>query len=119
MRGMHWQAEPHAEAKLVRCTRGAMFEVIIDLRPDAPTYCQWFGIALAADDHRMLYVPRGVAHGFQTLEDRTEVFYQMSHAYSPQNARGVRWNDPLFAITWPLAVTSVSERDQSYADFQK
>jgi dTDP-4-dehydrorhamnose 3,5-epimerase len=96
-----------------------MFDVIIDLRPEAPTYCQWFGIALTADEYTMLYVPQGVAHGFQTLEDHTEVFYQMSQPYSPESARGVRWNDPLFAIKWPLAVTSISERDQSYPDFQK
>jgi dTDP-4-dehydrorhamnose 3,5-epimerase len=119
LRGMHWQDEPHAEAKLVRCTRGAMYDVIVDLRAEAPTYCQWCGIVLTAESYRMLYVPRGVAHGFQTLEDDTEVFYQMSHRYSPESARGVRWNDPVFAIKWPLAVTSISERDQSYPDFRK
>jgi dTDP-4-dehydrorhamnose 3,5-epimerase len=119
LRGMHYQEEPHAEAKLVRCTRGALFDVIIDLRPDSSTYCQWVATTLAADNYRMLYVPRGYAHGFQTLEDHTEVFYQMSHPYSAQNARGVRWNDPLFLIKWPLPVTSISERDQSYADFVK
>lgn len=119
LRGMHFQEQPHAEAKLVRCTRGEIFDVIIDLRPESPTYCQWFGTALTADNYRMLYVPRGFAHGFQTLEDHTEVFYQMSHPYSAQNARGVRWNDPLFPIKWPLAVTRISEKDRSYSDFQK
>ena len=119
LRGMHYQEEPHAEAKLVRCTRGALFDVIIDLRPDSSTYCQWAATTLTADNYRMLYVPRGCAHGFQTLEDHTEVFYQMSQPYSAHNARGVRWNDPLFLIKWPLPVTSISERDQSYADFVK
>ena len=119
LRGMHYQEQPHAEAKLIRCTRGALFDVIIDLRPDSPTYCEWVETALSADNYRMLYVPRGFAHGFQTLEDHTEVFYQMSHPYSAHNARGVRWNDPLFPIKWPLPVTSISEKDQSYADFLK
>jgi len=119
VRGMHYQEPPHAEAKLVRCTRGAMFDVIIDLRPASPTYCQWLVSSLTAANYRMLYVPRGFAHGFQTLEDHTEVFYQMSHPYSGQGASGVRWNDPLFPIPWPLPVTSISERDQSYPDFEK
>jgi len=119
LRGMHLQEPPNAEAKLVRCTRGALFDVIIDLRPEAPTYCQWFGIDLTADNYSMLYVPRGCAHGFQTLEDHTEVCYQMSRAYSAQGARGVRWDDPLFLIKWPLPVTSISERDQSYPEFHK
>jgi dTDP-4-dehydrorhamnose 3,5-epimerase len=119
LRGMHYQEQPHAEAKLVRCTRGAIFDVIIDLRPESPTSRQWFGTALTAENYRMLYVPRGFAHGFQTLEDHSEVFYQMSHPFSAPNARGVRWNDALFAIKWPLAVTSISEKDQSYPDFQK
>jgi dTDP-4-dehydrorhamnose 3,5-epimerase len=119
VRGMHYQEQPHAEAKLVRCTRGALFDVIIDVRPESPTYCKWVATRLTADNYRMLYVPRGCAHGFQTLEDRSEVFYQMSDAYSPQHARGVRWDDPLFSIKWPLPVTSISEKDRSYADFLK
>ena len=119
LRGMHFQDLPHAEAKLVRCTRGAIRDVIIDLRPESATFCQWSGVDLTADNYRMLYVPRGFAHGFQTLEDHAEVFYQMSHPYSARDARGVRWNDPLFAISWPVAVTTISERDRSYPDFQK
>jgi dTDP-4-dehydrorhamnose 3,5-epimerase len=119
VRGMHYQEQPHAEAKLVRCTRGALFDVIIDVRPESPTYCKWVATSLTADNYRMLYVPRGCAHGFQTLEDHSEVFYQVSHPYSPQHARGVRWDDPLFSIQWPLPVTSISEKDRSYADFLK
>lgn len=118
LRGMHFQCPPHAEARLVRCTRGAIHDVILDLRPESATFCRWSGVDLTAENYRMVYVPRGFAHGFQTLEDHAEVFYQMSRPYSAGDARGVRWNDPLFAIKWPLAVTSISERDRSYRDFQ-
>jgi len=117
VRGMHYQAAPHAEAKLVRCTSGALYDVIIDLRPDAPTFMQHFGIVLSAAQHTMLYVPEGFAHGFQTLEPNTEVFYQMSTFYAPEAARGVRWNDPAFAIRWPLTDVTIGERDRTYPDF--
>ncbi len=117
LRGMHYQVAPYAEAKLVRCTRGAIYDVIIDLRPDSPTFTQWIAVELTADNHRMLYIPEQFAHGFQTLEDNTEVFYQMSEFYAPECARGVRWNDPAFAIAWPPAERIISERDRHYPDF--
>lgn len=118
LRGMHYQAAPHAEAKLVRCTRGAIHDVIIDLRPDSETYKQHVAVLLDADHHKMLYIPEGFAHGFQTLEDDTEVFYQMSAVYSPEAARGVRWDDPLFSIDWPQAeCRHMSDRDRSWPDF--
>ena len=118
LRGMHYQVAPHEEAKLVRCTRGAIYDVIVDLRPDSPTFKQWVAVELTADNHRMLYIPEGFAHGFQTLEDNTEVFYQMSELYHPESARGVRWDDPVFGIEWPkIHHRIVSEIDQGYADF--
>ena len=117
LRGMHYQAQPHEEAKLVRCTKGAIYDVIIDLRLDSPTFKYWAAVELTADNHRMLYVPEGFAHGFQTLEDCTEVFYQMSEFYTPAYARGVRWDDLAFSIQWPLTERIISERDQSYPDF--
>lgn len=111
VRGMHYQSAPWHEAKLVRCTRGAIHDVVLDVRPQAPTYRQWVAVRLTADDRRMLYVPEGMAHGFQTLADDTEVFYQMSEAYQPHAQRGVRWNDPACAIEWPIAPAVVSARD--------
>ncbi len=117
LRGMHYQAQPHAEAKLVRCTRGAMYDVIIDLRADSPTFRQWAAVDLTADNHCLLYVPEGYAHGFQTLVDDTEVFYQMSEFYTPHHARGVRWDDPAFGIQWPPGDRIISQRDRSYPDF--
>jgi len=118
LRGMHWQDEPHPECKLVRVTRGSIFDVILDLRPGSPTYKQHFATELTADNHRQVYVPEGFAHGFQTLEDNTEVFYQMSAAYSPVFSRGVRWNDPAFGIPWPQAEQRImNERDAAYPDF--
>jgi dTDP-4-dehydrorhamnose 3,5-epimerase len=111
VRGMHYQAAPWREAKLVRCTRGAIHDVVLDVRPHAPTYRQWVAVPLSADDRRMVYVPEGMAHGFQTLADDTEVFYQMSEAHHPEAARGVRWDDPACAIEWPLAPVIVSPRD--------
>jgi dTDP-4-dehydrorhamnose 3,5-epimerase len=117
LRGMHYQDKPHEEAKLVRCTRGAIFDVIVDIRQDSPTCRQWVGVELTADNRRMLYVPEGFAHGFQTLEDDTEVFYQMAETYRPESARGIRWNDPALAIGWPLSATIVSARDAGYPDF--
>lgn len=117
LRGMHYQTAPFAEAKLVRCTQGAIYDVIIDLRPDSPTFTKAFAETLTASDHKMLYVPEGFAHGFLTLEDNSEVFYQMSEFYAPQHARGVRWNDPAFEIDWPVAEPIMANRDRNYPDF--
>jgi dTDP-4-dehydrorhamnose 3,5-epimerase len=120
LRGMHYQVEPHGEAKLVRCTRGAIYDVIVDLRPDSTTYRRWFGIELRAGGAASLFVPTGFAHGFQTLVDATDVHYQMSYHYVPEAARGVRWDDPGFAIEWPEPPPRgriVSERDAAYPDF--
>jgi dTDP-4-dehydrorhamnose 3,5-epimerase len=117
LRGMHYQTAPHEEAKLVRCTMGAIFDVIIDLRRQSPTFKKWVAVELNERNRRMLYVPEGFAHGFQTLEDDTEVFYQMSEFYAPEHARGVRWNDPAFQISWPGAEPVISASDQTYADF--
>ena len=114
LRGMHYQAAPMAEAKLVRCTRGAIYDVIIDLQPESPTYCEWLAEELNAENSKMIYIPEGFAHGFQTLEDDTEVFYQMSEFYSPEHARGVRWDDPIFGIEWHLNTKIISENDQNY-----
>lgn len=117
LRGMHYQLSPFEEAKLVRCTSGSIYDAIIDLRPDSPTFKKHVGLVLTAENHKMLYVPEGFAHGFLTLEDNTEVFYQMSEYYSPEHARGVRWDDSAFGICWPLVPTTVSERDRTCRDF--
>jgi dTDP-4-dehydrorhamnose 3,5-epimerase len=117
LRGMHYQVAPYAEAKLVRCTRGALYDVIIDLRPDSPTYMQWLGVELSAENYKMLYVPEGFAHGFQTLVDNTEVTYQVSQFYTPEAEGGVRYNDPAFGIEWPLEVQVISDKDQSWPDY--
>ena len=114
LRGIHYQVAPMAEAKLVRCTRGAFYDIIIDLRPESPTYCQWLAEELNAKNFKMIYIPEGFANGFQTLEDETEVFYQMSEFYSPEHARGVRWDDPVFGIEWPLNSKIISEKDKNY-----
>jgi dTDP-4-dehydrorhamnose 3,5-epimerase len=119
LRGMHYQAEPFAEAKLVRCTHGSVCDVMIDLRDGSSTFGQWVAIELSASNRRMLFVPEGVAHGFLTLEDRTELFYQISAPYSPAHVRGVRWNDPAFGITWPLEPVVMSARDRAYPDFRR
>jgi dTDP-4-dehydrorhamnose 3,5-epimerase len=118
LRGMHYQAAPSEEAKLVRCTMGAMYDVIIDLRPDSSTLKQWVAVDLSAVNRHMLYIPEGFAHGFLTLDNNTEIFYQMSEFYAPAHARGVRWNDPAFAIEWPIDVSVISEQDRSYPDFR-
>jgi dTDP-4-dehydrorhamnose 3,5-epimerase len=118
LRGMHYQVAPFAEAKLVRCTRGAIYDVIIDLRPGSPTFAQHIGETLTAGNFKMLYVPEDFAHGFQTLEDNSEIFYQMSEFYSPQCGRGVRYNDPSFGIKWPIANPIMIERDRNYPDFR-
>jgi dTDP-4-dehydrorhamnose 3,5-epimerase len=117
LRGMHYQVPPHEEAKLVRCTAGAIYDVAIDLRPSSPTFRQWLATELTAANRAMLYVPEGVAHGFQTLEDDVEVLYQMSNSYAPESARGVRCDDPAFGITWPLPVTAIAPRDRSWPSF--
>lgn len=117
LRGMHYMAQPFGEAKLVRCTAGAAYDVIIDLRPDSPTYKQHLGEVLSAANHKMLYVPEGFAHGFQTLEDETEIFYQMSRCYAPEHARGVRYNDPAFGIRWMIDDVVILDRDRDYPDF--
>lgn len=118
LRGMHFQAAPHAQAKLVRCTRGRVFDVLIDLRRGSPTYKQWFAQELTAENRLMLYIPEGCAHGFQTLEDETELFYQLSQSYAPASERGVRWNDPAFGITWPVTEGLImNDRDRGYPDF--
>jgi len=117
LRGMHFQEEPFAEAKLVRCTRGSVYDVIVDLRPDSSSFKQHIGIVLTGDNRKMLYVPEGFSHGFLTLEDNTEVFYQMSEFYAPDQARGFRWNDPAFGIGWPSEVQVISDQDRNYPDF--
>ncbi|HUA51672.1 MAG TPA: dTDP-4-dehydrorhamnose 3,5-epimerase [Candidatus Sulfotelmatobacter sp.] len=118
LRGMHFQAAPREEPKLVRCTHGAIHDVIVDLRRDSPTHCRWFAVELTQDNRRALYVPPGFAHGFQSLVDDTEILYQMAEPYAAELARGVRWNDPAFAIAWPIADPFMSERDASYADYR-
>jgi dTDP-4-dehydrorhamnose 3,5-epimerase len=118
LRGMHFQAPPREEAKLVRCTAGAVHDVIVDLRPGSATYCRWFAVELSAENRRALYVPEGFAHGFQTLTDDAEVLYNMSEFYDAALARGVRWNDPRFAIQWPLPDPVLSEPDRAYPDFK-
>ena len=117
LRGMHYQSAPHAEAKLVRCTMGKVYDVLLDLRPQSPSYKRWFGIELSAENRRAVYIPEEVAHGFLTLSDGCEVLYQMSEYYHPECAVGVRWNDPAFAIAWPEPVRQISPRDQGYPDF--
>jgi dTDP-4-dehydrorhamnose 3,5-epimerase len=117
LRGMHYQADPYAETKLVRCTRGAIYDVALDLRRDSPTFRQWVARELNAANRHMLYIPEGCAHGFLTLEHDTEVFYQISEFFEPGSARGVRWNDPAFGIAWPGEAAIMSERDRTYPDF--
>jgi dTDP-4-dehydrorhamnose 3,5-epimerase len=120
LRGMHFQAAPHGEPKLVRCIRGAVFDVAIDLRPESPTFCAWHGVRLDADDHRAFYIPPLFAHGFQTLTDDSEVLYQMGRPYVAEAARGVRFDDPVFGIEWPAVrgELTISEKDRSYPDFR-
>jgi dTDP-4-dehydrorhamnose 3,5-epimerase len=118
LRGMHFQVAPHQEVRLVRCTMGAIYDVIVDLRRDSSTYLQYVGEVLSAENRNMFYIPEGFAHGFITLEDHTEVFYQMSAFYYAEFAKGVRWNDPAFGIRWPAEVRVISERDRNYPDFR-
>ena len=117
LRGMHYQTSPYIETKLVRCTRGSVYDVIVDLRQDSSTYKQWLGVKLTSDNYRMLYVPKGFAHGYQTLEDNTELFYHVSEFYTPTAERGLLYNDPAFAISWPLEVQVISDKDKSWPDY--
>jgi len=121
LRGMHFQRAPHAQAKLVRCTMGAIYDVIVDLRAESPAFKQWIAVELTAENRRQLYLPEGFAHGFQTLRDETEVLYQMTEVFAPGEAGGVRWDDPAFGIVWPACVEgerTIIERDRQYADFK-
>lgn len=117
LRGLHYQADPHPEAKLVRCTQGSIYDVVVDLRPQSATFRQWVGLVLSAANRHMIYIPEGFAHGFLTLEDKTEILYQMSEFYHPELSRGVRWNDPAFEIVWPGKIEVISDRDKNYPDF--
>ena len=118
IRGMHYQAAPNGQAKLVRCTRGAVYDVAVDLRPDSPTYGEWVGVELTAENRRMLYLPGDCGHGFQTLVDETEVFYMVSSPYAPESGRGFRWDDPAFRIEWPETEERILvERDRNYPDY--
>ena len=118
LRGMHFQLPPHEEGKLVRCTSGAIYDVIIDLRRDSPTYCQWTQVELSRNNGRALYVPPGFAHGFQTLTDETDVSYQMTEFFVPGASAGVRWNDPAFGIDWPFGDPILSDKDANYPDYR-
>lgn len=117
-RGMHYQLPPYEQVKLVRCTRGSIYDVIIDLRRDSPTFKQWFALEMTSENHLSLYVPGEFAHGFLTLQDNTEVFYQTSVHYAPEHGRGVRWDDPVFGIDWPIDDMLMLPRDRDYADFR-
>jgi dTDP-4-dehydrorhamnose 3,5-epimerase len=119
LRGMHFQASPHSEVKVVDCVKGAIWDVIIDIRPHSPTYRRWQGFELTAENHRQLYIPAGFAHGFQSLSDDTEVHYLISAFHEPSAARGLRYNDPSFAIKWPLPVSAISSKDRMWPDFAK
>lgn len=117
LRGLHQQISPFEETKLVRCIRGGIYDVVLDLRPESPAYKKWLAVELTAKNHRAIYIPPGMLHGYQTLTNNAEVFYQVSQFYAPTHERGVRWNDPAFGIRWPLPITAISARDQSYPDF--
>lgn len=118
LRGLHFQTAPHEQAKLVRCTAGAIYDVAVDLRPESPTFKQWVGVELTASNRLMFFIPEGFAHGFQTLADNTEVFYQMSEVYAPECAAGVRWDDAAFGIVWPHDERIIIARDAQYPDFE-
>jgi dTDP-4-dehydrorhamnose 3,5-epimerase len=119
LRGMHYQRDPHGEAKLVRCVKGAIWDVIIDIRLGSPTYCNWQGFELSSMNGHQLYIPKGFAHGFQTLSDDVEINYLISEVYEPQSACGIRHDDPIFGITWPLPVTEISQKDLHWPDFSR
>ena len=118
LRGIHFQNEPHPEAKLVRCTRGVAYDVVVDLRPDSPSYLKWASVEISADNRIALYAPAGCGHGFQTLCDDTELLYQMSESFYPELSNGIRWNDPSIGVDWPILPPIISDRDNSYADLQ-
>lgn len=117
LRGLHYQAEPHGEPKIVQCVRGRIFDVAVDLRPQSPSYCRWTSVELSADSNQVFYIPPGCAHGFLTLEDNCDIVYLMGAPFAPESGRGVRWNDPAFGITWPAQPQEISERDAHYSDF--
>lgn len=117
LRGMHYQVPPFEEAKIVSCTNGSIYDVVLDLRRDSATYCQWVAVELSADNYRRVFIPKGCAHGFQTLVDNTVVYYQMTEVFHPESASGVRWNDPVFGIQWVLDETIISEKDKNLSDF--
>jgi dTDP-4-dehydrorhamnose 3,5-epimerase len=117
VRGMHFQQEPHSEVKLVRCLKGAIWDVVIDIRKNSPTYCRWQAFELSGSNNRQLYIPKGFAHGFQVLNDDTVISYLISEPYVPGAASGIRYNDPAFNIAWPLEVTAISKKDQGWPDF--
>jgi dTDP-4-dehydrorhamnose 3,5-epimerase len=118
LRGMHYQTAPYEETKIIRCIRGSVFDVVIDIRPDSITYCQWLGIELSSENHTILYVPEGFAHGYKTLENNSEVFYLVSQFYTPDAERGIRWDDPAFNITWPETPDLIiSEKDKNWPDY--
>jgi dTDP-4-dehydrorhamnose 3,5-epimerase len=119
LRGMHYQAEPHAETKLVRCTAGAIYDVVVDIRPTSPTYLRWVAETLSGENRRALYIPQGFAHGFLTLENRTEVLYEISEFHHPESARGLRWSDPALGVDWPREPTLISARDAGYPLFSQ
>jgi dTDP-4-dehydrorhamnose 3,5-epimerase len=118
LRGMHYQASPYEEAKLIRCTMGAIYDVIVDLRPNSLSYGEWVSTELTSDNRRMIYIPKNFAHGFLTLTDNSEIFYMMSEFYAPMFGRGIKWNDPVLGITWPAEVRVISSQDNSYPDFR-
>jgi dTDP-4-dehydrorhamnose 3,5-epimerase len=119
IRGLHWQADPFGEAKYMRCIRGAVFDVAVDVRRDSPTFGKWFGIELTAENRKAVFVPAGCAHGYQALTDDTEVIYSSSCVYTPHAERGIRWSDPAFEIEWPIREAVVSEKDSKWPDFRK
>lgn len=119
LRGLHYQSKPHREVKMVRCINGAIYDVIVDLREESPTYKKWFGIELTDENYKMLYIPKGLAHGFQTLKEDSVIFYMVTEFYNKEAEGGVRWNDPVFGIDWPLEVTEISDKDKVYPDFHE
>lgn len=119
LRGLHYQIAPYEEAKLMRCIRGAIYDVIVDLRPESPTYKHWLGVELTADNRKSLYIPEGFAHGYQSLRDDAEVFYLVSQFYTPGAEQGIRYNDPAFGIAWPLKVRVISDKDKSWPDYER
>jgi dTDP-4-dehydrorhamnose 3,5-epimerase len=118
LRGMHYQDAPHSEVKMVRCMSGSIYDVIVDIRKDSPSYMKWFGVELTEENYKMLYIPKGLAHGFQTLQDDSVIFYMVTEYYNKEAEGGVRWNDPAFNISWPLQVTEISDKDKSYPDYK-